>query len=169
MSEVSFRIEGDLAELGRLLAYGPLWRRLSRRVAGIRLGHGTSIAALDAMVGGSLSLSELSDAGVRLGPDLALRLIAQMIKPSWTKGERFTIRHESDLDSAGATYLTVSDGSRPTVSAKPPAEPVATTIRCPDEQLLALLEAGSAPDATILGATAPVARLREWIVRAERD
>lgn len=165
LGAVGFRVEGDLAGLGRLLVYGALRRRLSRRVASVR-GDRRAIRALDALIREPLSLHELYAAGVRLDPELTLEVVAHMIDPSWTAGERFTIGHESRA-GGGRTYLLVRDGERPRVSSQPSLGPVASTILCPSEELLALLAGGSGSDATVRGATAPIALLREWIVRAE--
>ena len=73
----------------------------------------------------------------------------------------------ADVLEVSTDYL-VRDGAPLRVSRYPPLGPVASTILCPDEQLLALLAGGSAPEATVLGATGPLTLLREWIVRAER-
>jgi hypothetical protein len=166
VSECPFRIEGDLAGLGRLLVYGPLRRRLWRGVAAVRGGRG-ALGALEALVAEPLSLRELDAAGVRLDPGLTLQLVAGMIDPSWTEGERFTLGHES-RGSAGRAYLLVRDGARVCVSRSAPLGPVASTVLCPDGQLLTLLAGGSPSEATVLGAAGPVARLRDWIARAER-
>jgi len=166
LEEVGFRVEGDLAGLGRLLVYGALRRRLSRRVAAVR-GDREALHALRALVLEPLALRELEAAGVRFDPWLTLKLVACMIDPGWTDGARFTLGHES-RGGAGRAYLLVRDGAPLRVSRYPPLGPVASTILCPDEQLLALLAGGSAPEATVLGATGPLTLLREWIVRAER-
>ena len=166
LDDVDLRIEGDLAGLARLLVYGPLRRRLSRRVAGVR-GNRRALSALDALVREPFSLRELHGAGVRLDPALTLQLVASMIDPSWTVGERFTLGHES-RGGTGRAYLLVRDGAPPGVSRNPPLGPVASSILCPDEQLLTLLIDGSAPEAAVLGAPGPLAVLGGWIARAER-
>ena len=153
LDDVDFRIEGDLAGLGRLLVYGSLRRRLSRRVAHLRE---------------PLSLPELHAAGVRLDPELALTLVAHMIDPSWTAGERFTVGHES-ARGGERVYLTICDGARPRVTRDPPMGRVATTIRSSDQLLLALLAGDTSVDVDLTGAYAPVALVREWIARAQRD
>jgi len=166
LGESGSTIEGDLAGLGRLLVYGPLRRRLSRRVASVRGDRG-ALRDLQALVKAPLSLGELVGAGVRLDPELTLQLVACMIDPSWTRGERFTLGHES-RGAAGRAYLLVRDGASLLTSEHPPLGPVATTILCPGEQLLTLLADGSAAEATVLGAAGPVALLRGWIARAQR-
>ncbi|HEY5316726.1 MAG TPA: hypothetical protein VIJ20_02010, partial [Solirubrobacteraceae bacterium] len=167
LEEVDFRIEGDLAGLGRLLLYRPLRRRLSRRVARLR-GDRRAFSALEWLVREPVGLPELHASGISLEPELALLLVAQMIDPSWTAGERFTIGHESP-GAGGRVYLLIRDGARPRVSHEPPLGPVATTIRCPDERLLPLLAGEDDVDVALRGATAPVALVRAWIARAQRD
>ena len=166
LSDVDFRIEGDLAGLGRLLVCGALRRRCSRQVARVR-GNRRALRTLKALLREPLTLRELHAAGVQLDPELAFHLIAGMIEPSWTVGERFTLGHET-RGGDRREYLLVRDGARPCVSRHPPLGPVASTILCPDEQLFPLLAGGSAPEGTVLGRAEPVAQLREWIARAER-
>jgi len=167
LDEVDFRIEGDLAALGRLLVYGSLRRRLSRRVARVR-GERRALSALDWLIREPHSLRELYNAGVRLEPELALGLVASMIEPSWTVGERFAVGHEPP-GGGDRVYLLVREGERPRVSRVPPLGPVASTIRCPDEQLLAVLAGAGKVEVTVRGAAARVLLLREWIARAQRD
>jgi hypothetical protein len=166
-AEVDFRIEGDLEALARLVLYGRVRRRISRRVARIR-GDRRAFAALHWLVREPLGLRELHAAGLRLDPELALRLVANMIEPAWTAGQRFTVGHES-ASAGGRVYLFVRDGERPRVSRQPPLGPVATTIRCPDERLLALLAGESGVEIPLRGAAAPVVLVRDWIARAQRD
>jgi len=166
LGEVGFRIEGDLAGLGRLLVYGALRRRLSRRVARVR-GDRAMLRALADLVRAPLGLDELDSSGVRLDPRLALQLVACMIDVSWTRGERFTLGHES-RGGEDRAYLLVRDGATARVLCRPPLGPVTTTIRCAPEQLLTLLAGGSASEVTVLGAAEPLALLRAWVARAER-
>ena len=165
--EVAFTVEGDMAELGRLLVYGRMRRRLSRRVARVR-GDRSRLVSLDRLVREPLGLGELYAAGVRLDPELVLLLVAYMIDPSWTAAERFTVGHESP-GGGGRVYLLVRDGTRPRVSHEPPLGPVTTTIRCADERLLAVLTGGSEAGDTVRGAAAPLTLLSRWIARAQRD
>jgi DNA-binding protein H-NS len=165
LDEVDFRIEGDLAGLGRLLLYGSLRRRFSRRVARV-LGERRALAALDGLVRVQVPLSALHAAGVRLAPELAFQLAAGMIDPAWTAGERFTIGHQS-AGARGRVYLLVRDGERVRVSREPPLGPVASTIRSTDEELVAFLAGG--PEIEVRGATQPVALLCAWIARAQRE
>jgi hypothetical protein len=167
LTGLDFRIEGDLAGLGRLLLYGALRRRLSRRVARVR-GDRRALAALDRLVREPVALSELYRAGVRLEPALALALVAGMIEPTWTVGERFAVGHESP-EGRGGVYLLVRDGERARVSRRPPLGPVATTIRCTDAALLSLLAGESAGEVAVRGANRPAALVCGWIARAQRD
>jgi len=166
LDEVAFRVEGDLAGLGRLLMYGRLRRRLSRRVARVR-GDRAALRALEDLVRVRVGLLELDGAGLRIDPWLTFTLVASVIDPSWTRGERFTVGHES-RGGENRAYLLVRDGEPTSVLRKAPLGPVATTIRCHPDQLLTLLAGGSAAEVSVLGATAPVALLREWVARAQR-
>jgi hypothetical protein len=165
LDEVDFRIEGDLAGLGRLLLYGSLRRRFSRRVARVR-GERRALAALDGLVRVQVPLSALHAGGVRLAPELAFQLAAGMIDPAWTAGERFTIGHQS-AGAQGRVFLLVRDGERVRVSREPPLGPVGSTIRATGEELVAFLAGG--PEIEVRGATQPVALLRAWIARAQRE
>lgn len=167
LADIDFMIEGDLASLGRLLLYGSLRRRLSRRVARVR-GNRRALAALERLVRDPGALAAWPEAGVGLEPELALWLAAGMIEPAWTAGERFAIGHQSP-DARGRAYLLVRDGARPRVSRQPPLGPVATTIRSTGEDLLALLAAGSDAHVALHGEARPVVLLRDWIARAQRD
>jgi hypothetical protein len=167
LEAVAFRIEGDLAGFGRLLVYGRLRRRLSRRVARVR-GDRHAFAALTRLIREPFALPALYAAGVRLDPELALRLVAGMIDPSWTAGERFTIGYESIHDE-DRVYLHVRDGARARVTREPPLGPVGTTIRSPGDELFALLAGVDDAEIELRGASDPVARVREWIARAQRD
>jgi hypothetical protein len=164
---VDFRLEGDLAGLGRLLLYGAVRRRLSRRVARVR-GDRRALTALDGLVREPFSLLALYESGVRLEPALTLTLAAHMIDPSWTAGERFTVGYESSRGGE-RVYLAVRDGARPRVTREPPLGPVTTTIRASGELLLALLAGGTSAEVGLSGAYEPVALLRKWIARAQRD
>jgi hypothetical protein len=167
LDDIDFRIEGDLAAVGRLVVYGRLRRRFSRHVARVR-GDRRAFSALDWLVRQPRTLSELYAAGVRLGPTLVLSLVAHMVDPSWTVGDRFTVGHEA-VGGDGLVYLVIREGERPRVSRQPPLGPVASTIRCSDEQLLALLATRSRDGVSISGAAAPISLLCDWIARAQRD
>jgi len=97
---------------------------------------------------------------------LALTLACLLVRPRWTKGERFTIAHE-EADSGPATYMHVRDGEPPTVSHRMPLGPVATSVVCPAEALLAVLAGGSSDDVTIRGEERPLALLQDWLKRAQ--
>jgi hypothetical protein len=167
LDEVDFRVEGDLEALGRLLVYGSWRRRFSRRVARVR-GNRRAFAAWDWLVREPLGLQELCGAGLRLDSELTFLLVAYMIDRSWTAGERFTVGHEAPGGS-GRLYLLIRDGERPRVSRRPPLGPVATTIRCTDDELLSVLAGGPEGEIQVRGAREPIALLCEWIARAQRD
>jgi hypothetical protein len=170
LSEVDFQLVGDLARIGRLLAAGPVRRRLGglapgRPVARVR-GDRARVAALDALLGARLTLAQLVAAGVRLDPLLALTLAGLMTEPAWTAGERFTLAHREAATPAPDAHLLVRDGRSPLASVEPPHEPVATVLVCPADQLLAVLGGALAPDA-VEGEERPVSLLRQWLVRAQ--
>ena len=165
--QVDFQVVGAPAKLARLLIAGPLRRRLRLRVARVR-GRRDGLAAIDALLGLPLELSGLRGAGMRAAPELLLALVAGMIEPAWTRGERFTLSH-SDGDSA-PIFLVVRDGRAPEVTRTPPEGRVATEIVCSAAALVDVL-AGSpgvspAPD-VVRGDRGPLTSLRDWIQRAQ--
>ena len=127
LSEVDFQLVGDLASIARLLAAGPVRRRLGRLalrhpMARIR-GDRSRFPALEHLIDAPLTLGQLHAAGVRLDPVLALTLAALMIEPEWTAGERFTIAHR---EPSAAVARRILAGPR-TVSRRchPPSLPTA--------------------------------------------
>src|SRR5204863_5876147 len=122
---------GDAANVARLLAVGPVRRRIpSRRRARIR-GERRRLVALDHLVGARLGVPDLIAAGVRLEPALALTLAATAIEPGWTAGERFTIAHRDTTATAPEAYPHVRDGRAPLVPTGVPHGPVPTALVCP--------------------------------------
>ncbi len=76
--EVDFQLVGDLASIARLLAAGPVRRRLGRLalrhpVGRIR-GDRSRFPAVEHLIDAPLTLGQLHAAGVRLDPVLALTL-----------------------------------------------------------------------------------------------
>lgn len=161
---LDFQLKGELGTFARLLVAGPIRRRLERGVAELT-GSRKALAALLALVRTPYGLRELYAAGVRLEPSLALTLIAGMIEPQWTVGHRFTIAHRGPQASV---YLRLPGGARPSVSATPPLGPVAATVVCEPEQLLAVLAADGFGTATIRGRSDALELLRGWVARAQR-
>jgi hypothetical protein len=166
-AELAFTVSGDLAGAGRLVTRGPLRRLFTRHVARVD-GRRRACAPLRALAGAELSLAELEATGVTLDPALALTLVASMIEPRATAGERFTIAHRAATGAPGGAYLQVRDGDPPVVTAAPPLGPVVTSVICPPELLLAVL-AGDREAATgIHGDRRPLGLLERWIARAQQ-
>lgn len=166
-SEVAFRVTGGYAELSRLVFGGRLRARWRRGGASV-IGDRRAVRALIGLERVQLGLDQLYEAGVRLDPTLAFMLAAAMVEPRWTVGERFTIAHESGVPSERATYLHIRRGEPLIVGDTPPLGPVATTIVCPGELVLAMLAGRLDLDATIRGDSAPLLALLGWLERAQR-
>jgi hypothetical protein len=167
LAAVAFRATGDHAAIARLV-YAGTARRLFRRGRARVDGQRRQLAALVDLVRSPLSLDELYGAGVRLEPELALLLAAAMVRPEWTATERFTIAHLDGGPAGPATYLHVRRGEPLTVTDSPPLGPVATTIVCPGELLLAVLAGRLDAGASISGDPAPLLGLLGWLERAQR-
>jgi hypothetical protein len=162
--EVNFQVVGDPARIARLLTAGRFRRRVGRRVARVR-GRRDGIAALTALLGTPLDLRDLHSAGVRPDPVTAFALVASMIDPSWTRGERFALAHEDP--QAASTFLIVRDGGPVQVVRRSPEARVDTTLACAGDQLLAVLAGDGVPGAAVRGDERPLAVLREWIKLAQ--
>jgi hypothetical protein len=171
LSEVDFQLVGDLAGIARLLAAGPMRRRLRRlpsrrRLARIR-GDRRRLAALDRLLGAPLTLWELYCAGVRLDPLLALTVAAVMIESGWTAGERFTIGHREAAAASPDAYLHVRDGKPPLATGEAPHGPVSTVVVCPADELLGVLAGVVGDGVKVAGEQRPVALVRQWLDRAQ--
>lgn len=167
LSVVAFRASGDHASLARL-ANAPSARRVLRRGRARVDGRRREVGAMVELVRSPLGLDELYEAGVRLEPELAMRLAASMLRPAWTAGERFTIAHLEGGPTGPATYLNVRRDQPATVTDTPPLGPVATTIACSSEVLLALLAGKPEPAVTISGDAGPLLAVLGWLERAQR-
>ena len=170
LSQVDFQLVGGPARIARLLAAGPVRRRLGGLapggpVARVR-GDRRRLAALDALLGARLTLAQLHAAGVRLDPVLALTLAGHMIEPSWTAGEQFALAHREPAAPASDAYLLIRDGRPPLASREPPREPVATVLVCPSDRLLAVLGGAVAPT-EVVGDPRPLGLLGQWLHRAQ--
>ena len=169
LSEVDFQLVGDLASMARLLAAGPVRRRLGRLVprhpvARIR-GDRSRFPALEHLIDARLTLGQLRAAGARLDPVLAMTVAALMIEPDWTAGERFTIGHRVQDAASPDAYLHVRGGKPPLASAEPPHGPVTSVLACPADEVLDGL-AGTTP-AHLEGEERPLVLLRQWLDRAQ--
>ena len=162
--EVDFQLVGDLARVARLLAAGPLRRRLpSRRRARVR-GDRRRVAALDHLMRARLTLGELIVAGFKLDPLLTLTLAARAVDASWTAGERFTIGHRDPAAAAPGAYLYVRDAKPPLVSTELPHGPVTTVVACPADEFLGVL---AGREASVEGEERPLTLVRQWLDRAQ--
>ena len=171
LSEVDFRLTGDLAGTARLLVAGPVRRLLARRLHIGRLarieGHRDKLAALESLIAAPLTLSRLGAAGVRLDPMLALTLAALMIESEWTAGERFTIAHREPSAPSPDAYLHIRGANLPLAAADPPHGLVATEVVCPADDLIAVLAGEPGAGFSISGEQRPLTLVRQWLDRAQ--
>jgi hypothetical protein len=170
-AEVDFQLVGDLASIARLLAAGPVARRIGRllfrhRLARVR-GDRDRLGALESLIDAPLTLGRLHAAGVRVDPLLAMTVAALMIEPAWTAGERFTIAHREPGAPAPDAYLHIRDGRAPLAAEEPPRGPVATTIECRPDDLIVALAGEHVASVAISGDERPVALIRQWLDRAQ--
>jgi hypothetical protein len=163
---VDFQVYGDPARIARLLTAGWFRRRFSRKVARVR-GRRAGLAALTALLGTPLDLRELHRAGIRLEPATAFALVAAMIEPGWTRGERFILAHEDPR--AAATFLVIGDGAPVQVTRHPAPDQAGSTVVCPAGQLLAVLAGETVPGVAVRGDERPLDVVRRWIKLAESN
>ncbi len=165
--QVDFQIVGDPARLARLLTASPLRRLLRVGIARVR-GRREGLAAVRALLALSLDLNGLHAAGLRLAPETLLGLVAAMIDPVWTRGERFTIAHADE--GGGVVYLQVRDGRAPLVTRSAPEGRVATTLTGSAGALAVTLTRPTEPreqPAQVTGDAGPLRLLCDWINRAQ--
>jgi hypothetical protein len=167
LTEVAFRVTGDHASLARLVNV-PSARRILRRGRARVDGRRREIAAIVELVRSPLGLDQLYGAGVRLEPEVALLLAASMLRPSWTATERFTIAHFEGGPSGPATYLNIRRDQPATVTDTAPLGPVAATISCRGESLLAVLAGKLDAAVAISGDAGQLLALLGWLERAQR-
>ncbi len=162
--EVDFQVLGSPEAIARLLTAGAFRRRFGRGVARVR-GRRDRLEALRSLPAVKLDLRGLHRIGVRLEPELALRLVALMIEPSWTARERFAVAYA--VEGAPTRYLLVRDGAPVEVTADAPAGRIATTIEGPGDAAALVLSGERTDEVTITGEDWPLALLRKWIKRAQ--
>jgi hypothetical protein len=165
------------ATAARLLVVGRVRRRIGWERAGLAC-EPKALSRLASLVRLRASPRQLCAAGVRLDAYLALSLIAVSIEPAWTAGYGFALEHRDAEDAphgaddtgveptGGATYLTVSQGRRPSVATEPPPGPIAATIRCPGPALLTVLAGEPPAEVSIIGDRAPLESIQRWFARA---
>jgi hypothetical protein len=162
--EVDFQVLGSPAAIARLLTAGAFRRRFGRGVARVH-GRRDRLEALRSLPAVKLDLRGLHRIGVRLEPELALRLVALMIEPSWTARERFAVAYA--VEGAPTRYLLVRDGAPVEVTADAPAGRIATTIGGPGDAAALVLSGERTDEVAITGEDWPLALLRKWIKRAQ--
>jgi hypothetical protein len=163
--EIDFRVTGTPARIARLLRAHGIWRRLGPRVARVR-GRRDGLVALEALLALPLDLAALRDAGATLRAESVLGMVAAMVEPGWTAGERFVIAHR---DSAGrVVYLIARDGRALEVTQTAPPGRIAATVDGPPDALVSVLSGAPSPNARLSGDEGPLASLRAWIANAQR-
>jgi len=172
--EVQLVVHGGLSSLARLIAAGPVRRRLLRRGLARARGSRSTLKALRSLVRAPLGLEQLRAAGVRPSPAVSLSLIAAMVQPDWTKGETFTIAHREPEARAAGGCLRVRDGA-PVVAGDPGEARLGggahvvwpTTIVCPSTSLLAVFDGAGGPETSVEGDGRPLAVVQSWVKRAQ--
>ncbi len=167
--QVVFQIVGGPARLARLLTAGPLRRLLRVGVARVR-GRREGVAAVRSLLALPLDLGALREAGVTVDAETLFTLLAAMIEPAWTQGERFAISHTDERGHA--VFLQIRDGLPPVVSLEPPAGRIATELSGPAEAMWqALADGTSQPRAgagpVLRGDQGPLTLVRTWANRAQ--
>jgi hypothetical protein len=166
--ETSFRLVGDVQSFARLLAAGPIRRRIGRRLATVEGDRG-ALRPLLALTRTPLDVRALREAGTELDPWQALNVVALMLRPRWTKGERFIVAHQEPGQAAPGTYLHIRDGRPPHVSHREPLGPVAATIVCLGGSLLVALDGDDRVELEVRGEHRPFELLRDWVKRAQSE
>jgi len=164
-AEVDFQVAGEAASIARTLVAGRFRRRFGRGMAHVS-GDKRGFEALRELVRAPLELHELYAAGVRLQAPLAFVVIAMMIDPADTVGERFTIAHRAPGAAEADRFLHVDDGKRPVADALgDPA--LATTIVCAGESVPAAIAGAATAEVEVRGERWPLELLARWLERAQ--
>ncbi|HTU28375.1 MAG TPA: hypothetical protein VMF07_03270 [Solirubrobacteraceae bacterium] len=167
--QVAFQIDGGPARLARLFTAGPLRRALRIGVARVR-GRREGMGVLRALLALPLDLGALRTAGVAPDGETMFTLLAAMIEPTWTRGERFTISHTDERGHA--VFLQILDGQPPLVSLEPPAGRIATELDGPGEELWRAFADGASKlpggaGVVVRGDQGPLTLVRTWANRAQ--
>jgi hypothetical protein len=157
------------ATVARLVVAGRVRRRIGWERADLAFGR-PALNDLARIARLRATPAQLDAVGVRLDAYLAFALVAFAIRSAWTRGHRFVIAHldagpTADGGAPVATYLTIRDGSRPAVGTDTPPIPIAVTLDCAGEELLAAL--GAPPTEVRFSGQRPALNLvRGWFARA---
>jgi len=166
LSAVQLQLIGEPAGIARLLVAGRWRRRFVRHLAKLR-GEREALAAVCDLIRTPLSLRQLVESGVRLDPVLALTVVAAMIEPSWTAGERWILAYEDPREAAVRAHIQVRERKRAVAVAGPPSTAAATTIACGVDELLAVLARERVAELQVRGERRPLELLLGWIARAQ--
>jgi hypothetical protein len=164
----AFVITGDLAELARLLTARRFRRRVGRRRAKVR-GNRKGVAALQELVGSSVQLGELHAVGVSLDPWLTFRVVSLMVKPAWTRGERFTMAYREPRATVPSVLLRVLDGRRPVAARTAPLSAADATVVCEREALIPVLDGERIADLKVEGDRGLLELVQDWVKLAQSD
>ena len=162
----AFTVEGELAALGRTVAANSVRRRLRGGRARIR-GRRTAATALTGLPDARIDLAGVIREGVSLEPSLAADLVAAMIDPSWTRGERFQVAFAEPTDAATVTVIEVRDGGllAAVQGVEPP--PGATVVLCSPQSIAAVAAGGWPQDVDLRGPARNLELLQRWVQRAQ--
>jgi hypothetical protein len=164
LDETQFRVQGDPAGLARLLAAGPVRRRLWRGLAR-RQGERAGFKALQQLTATAFWPRQLDAVGVTLDAALTLRLAALMIEGA-AVNEAFSLAHRADAASPPDATLHVAPGGRATVSELGLELPATTEIVCAGGAVLSVLLGRRGPGVTVRGDERPLQLVRRALERA---
>src|SRR5579875_145875 len=168
LEQLNFRVSGDVAQLGRLLAARRLRRRFGRGLARVE-GSWRHFRALEALLDARVRLRELPAAGVELPAQLTLQLIAAMLSPQLTGGAELTLAHRDPAHGGAGSFLSIRRGGWPQAGTIAPGLEPSLTIWCARQILPAVLDGGE-PDrlgARVEGAVEQLAALGRWLEAAQ--
>ena len=162
--DAEFHLTADPLILAEMLA--GVEHRIGRFFGPARVrGRKRRVKALQALPQSSPTLADAARAGAQLDPELVYRTFAYAVHPSQTKGHSFTVAQTIEGDPPETWFLTASDGTGLTVSAKAPADEPAATVtmtRATFDRLLRndLVPSGERP--VIRGDAGAVALMHSW-------
>jgi ribonucleoside-diphosphate reductase beta chain len=169
-----FVLRTDTETLARLAAgANPIRLMLGRR---LRISGKRRKALKLRRLAGNLSMRDVARAGIEPDPDLVYRALPYAIDPEWTRGHRFTIAYEMQMEgdeAARAWYVGVADGTV-RVTTEPPAGEPDSTVIFSHATWLRLVRGDVSPNdamrsqlVRVKGKMFPVTILGRWIERSE--